>query len=311
MKEQLKTYLKKIVQIPYKAIFIIDIMALILTPYVLKNLPTTHPLSLAGYLLSAYALTVTIANEKRIIQHIKYLLEHDKLTLWRYFKKLMRKNKYTARYIESREFRAEISLYTGLAINLFYAFLKGMTGMYYQSAWLWSLGIYYFIFALIRFFLMRNVRVNSREHDKTATHSRQWRTYRNCGILMFLMNVTMTGLAVQMVWQNRANSYNRAIVILSAAYTFYSFITTFYGMLVFRKEKNAILSASKNLTFAGAVMSMYSLQTTMIMAFGSEDDAGFRMMMNATMGAVVMLAVLAIAISMIVKGNRQLRQIKL
>ncbi|WP_028506162.1 hypothetical protein [Ruminococcus sp. FC2018] len=40
----------------------------------------------------------------------------------------MRKNKYTRRYLESKDFHAEASLYTGFAINLFFACSKGATG---------------------------------------------------------------------------------------------------------------------------------------------------------------------------------------
>lgn len=46
-------------------------------------------------------------------------------------------------YLNDKEFRAKISLYTGLGINCFYALFKCGTGIMFRSAWLWAIEIYY------------------------------------------------------------------------------------------------------------------------------------------------------------------------
>ena len=38
--------------------------------------------------------------------------------------------------MESADFRAEISLYSGLTANLIFAVFKGVSGVYYRSTWL-------------------------------------------------------------------------------------------------------------------------------------------------------------------------------
>lgn len=56
------------------------------------------------------------------------------------------------------------------------------------------------------------------------------------------------------------------------------------NLVKFRKVGNPILSASKAISFAGALMSVLALQTAMISRFG-EGDEYFRMKMNIITGS--------------------------
>ena len=295
--------LKRLLFLPYKLILLIDVTAAPLIVYALSSLGPTRPISLAAYLLSAYALTVTVVNFKGIVRRLKALATGDELAVVRGVKALMRRNRYTARYLESREFRAETALYAGLSFDLLYAAVKGSSGLYYHSAWLISIGIYYLVFALIRFFLTRRVKASRAVSDK----QNEWRTYRTCGIMLFAMNITMGGMAVQMVMQNKANQYSQTLVILSAAYTFYIFTLAIVNMVHFHRKSSVILSASKIVAFVGAVMSMYSLQTAMLATFSDGTDSAFRQKANALMGGAVILITLSAAVFMIVKGTLRLR----
>jgi NADH:ubiquinone oxidoreductase subunit 6 (subunit J) len=112
-------------------------------------------------------------------------------------------------------------------------------------------------------------------------------------------------MAVQMVVKNAAEQYSQTLVILSAAYTFYIFISAVVKVIQFRKLSSPVLSASKDLTLAGAVMSMYTLQTAMLAAFDEEERAGYRLRMNAITGAAVTVIVLTISVTMIINSSRR------
>ena len=296
--------LKALLFLPYKLILLLDLIAAPLIVYALSSLSETHPISLAAYLISAYALTVTAVNFKGIVRRLRELAKGDELALVRGVKALMRRNRYTARYLESREFRAETALYAGLCFDLLYAAIKGGSGLYYHSAWLISIGIYYLVFALIRFFLTRRVKASRTASDK----QNEWRTYRTCGVMLFAMNITMGGMAVQMVKQNKANQYSQTLVILSAAYTFYIFTLAIVNVVRFHRKISVILSASKIVAFVGAVMSMYSLQTAMLATFSDGTDDDFRRTANSMTGIAVAAITLTAAVYMIVKGTLALRR---
>ena len=284
----------------YKYIVITDKSALILTVFALKKLPPADPISVFAYLLSSYVLVTTIINLKPMLRRAKQLATGDELALVRIIKAKMRAHETTRRWLEEKDFRAEVSLRSGLCMNLFYAVLKWSSGLYYHSAWLISVGVYYLIFALIRFVLLRNDRCSD------SSESSRIKAYRSCGIMLFAMNAAMAGMAVQMVVSDRADQYSKTLVILSAAYTFYMFTLAAVNMVKFRKSKNRILTAAKDMSFVGAVMSMFSLQTSMLATFSGDNERYFRRLMNALMGGAVTLTVLIISVMMMIRSAREL-----
>ena len=302
--------MKKLLYPPLKIIAAVDIISLPLVIIALNALSSTNPVSLAAYILSAYGLTVTVINFKRLTHRIRELITGDELALVRRVKSFMMRHKYTRLYLESVEFRAEAALYMGLAVNMCYAVFKGAMGVAYSSPWLWSMGIYYFFLGGIRFFLMRSVRKRAVRKNNPDIKLHELKTYRLCGCLIMVLDLAAAGMAIQMIWQNKSGEYSSAVVIISAAYTFYSFILSVYNAAAFRKRNNAILSAAKDLALTGAFMSMFSLQTSMLHTFGGSDEASFRRIMNSVTGGAVMAATIGIAAYMIISGTRKINSLQ-
>jgi len=305
---KIKESVKKALFPPAKALLVIDLLTVILLIFALGFPQFARYSAYVIYLFSVYALTVTIIGIKRLVQYIKLLVKNDRIPVVVQLNKLLHKSKFLGRYIDDKDFRAEISLYAGLAINLLYGVFKGATGALYDSPWLWSMGIYYLAIGGIRFMLMRGIGKQLQTGDTAAVKLHEYRIYRRCGVMMLFMNITVAGLAIQMIWQNKANEYSRTVVIISAAYTFYSFILAFVNMISFRKRNNAILLAAKDLTFCGAVMSMLSLQTSMLYAFDESRD-GFRQMFNSITGGFVIAIVLGISTYMMIHGTRKIKML--
>lgn len=307
----MKQTLLKMLKPRNKVIILIDILAIPLTIYALKALSSTSPVSVIAYVFSAYALTVTVVNFRRLVHRTKELVTGDELALVRGIKSIMRKNQYTKRYLESTDFRAEVALYIGLAINMVFAGYKGIYGIITNSAWVFSIGVYYLFLAVIRFVMMLNVqRRNHSEHKGIDRKLHEYRTYRLSGCMVMVLNLAVMGMAIQMIWQNQANRYSRSAVIISATYTFYCFISSVANVVSFRRRNNAILTAAKDLNMIGAAVSMYSLQTSMLYAFSSGNDEHFRRMMNTVTGIAVSVIVLGIATVMIIFGTKQIRQLE-
>lgn len=126
---------------------------------------------------------------------------------------------------------------------------------------------------------------------------------------MFLLNVAMGAMIVQMIWKNEGYEYPGYVIYLSAMYAFYSFISAIINLVKFRKIGNPILSASKVINFAGTLMSVLALQTAMISRFG-EGDEYFRMKMNMITGSCVLIITVFMAVYLIVRGQSALNQLK-
>ena len=301
-------FYKRFLNPPPTVIFLCFITAMPLVIFSLICLDSSHPVSMISYLYSAYAFAVLCIGFPKLIKRTKELIHGDEVKAIVAFRRFMNKHKYTRLYLNDRQFRAKTALYTGFVINLLYAAFRCAAGAYYRSAWLWAIGIYYVMLGVIRFVLLKNVRITDKqEHDgKRKIH--EYKSYRTCGIMLFLLNGAMLGMTVQMIWQNKGYEYPGFFIYISAMYTFYCFISSIYNAVTFAKRKNPILSAAKNLSLAGALMSLFALQTAMLTAFGS-DQADLVLLMNTVTGLTVCAFVFAMGFMMIIKANKNLKKL--
>ena len=262
----MKKFKDMIFKMLFPPVWIIALSSLIGFPLVifsLKFLSSTNPISYLSYVLSAYALTVLCANFLKVQRRCKELIHGDEVKAIVSFRKFMNRYKYTSMYLNDREFRARVSLYSGLFINMFYAVFKCATGAIFSSAWLWAIGIYYVMLSAIRFMLLRNVHITDKKEHTLERKIHEYRSARLCGIMMLALNMVMFGMTVQMIWQNRGYEYKGYIIYISAMYAFYCFINAVVNVVKFARINNAILSSAKMLSLAGALMSMFALQTAM------------------------------------------------
>lgn len=274
----------------------------------LKFLSETNPVCYVSYVLSAYAFTALCANFPRAKKRCKELIHGNEVKIIVRFRRFMNSYKYTSMYLNNREFRARFSLYSGLAVNMFYAVFKCATGAVFRSAWLWAIGIYYVMLSLIRFTLLRNVRITDKKEHNAERKIHEYRSSRVCGIMMFALNIAMTGMTVQMIWRNRGYEYKGYIIYISAMYAFYCLINAIVNVVKFSKINNPILSSAKIISLAGALMSMFALQTAMFSAFGGGES--YQRLMNTITGGVVCTAVLGMAVFTIVWSNRNLKSLE-
>ncbi len=273
----------------------------------LSYLSSTNPFACVSYLLSAYALTVLCVNFSRIKKRFSELIHGDEIKAVAAFRGFMSRYKYTAMYLNDREFRAKVSLCAGLAVNGFYAVFKCATGAIYRSAWLWAIGIYYVILGLIRFTLLKNVSITDRQEPSRERKIHEYKSARICGIMMLALNAAMSGMTIQMVLQNRFYEYKGYIIYISAAYAFYCLIAAIVNVVKFAKINNPLLSAAKTISLASALMSIFALQTAMFSSFGGGEE--FQRLMNSIVGGAVCFSVICMAAFMVIRANYKLKQL--
>ncbi|MBQ7875270.1 MAG: hypothetical protein IJ306_08975 [Oscillospiraceae bacterium] len=252
-----------------------------------------HPAAYAIYAVSAYALTVFCALLAVVIP--------------RQYKKA--KNKIYAhpfgnRYMTDAAYKVRVSLYISLGLNLAYAFFKLGAGMVYSSTWLGAVGLYYAILAVMRFSLLRYMHSDSEK--QSILH--EYKKYRFCGILMLITNLSLSGIVFQMVWKGESYEYPGVLIFVVAAYTFYAVTISIIDIVRFRKYKSPVLSASKAIRFAAAVVSLLTLETAMLAQFGGDEYSDT--LMTALTGAGVCIIVLAVSVYMIINSTKEIKKLK-
>lgn len=272
--------------------FLMVIASVLLLLYSLGYQDAIPAIAYASYGFSAYTLTVVALKIPLLLRKIK---------------KGLYENQYSSRYLTEADLRAKVSLYAGFAINAAYAVLKFVSGIYFHSLWLGAIAIYYMILSSIRFGLVKCEYAGMKWQDEKEQRKQDLNIYRRCGYLMFLLNIAVAALVVQMVWQNKSFTYPGLLIYATAAYTFYCFTMAIINLVKYRKLERPVMSAAKMISFACALMSMLGLQTALLTEFGA-DQPIFTRTMNSLTGGVVCIAIFMLAIKMIKRAGRELNR---
>ena len=250
-----------------------------------------------------------------VIAYISYVLAAYTLTVWcfkipkiiKYFKTFKDENKYARRWQDDTRLRVNVSLYGSLAWNALYGLFQLWLGFYHHTFWFYSLGAYYICLGVMRFFLARHTtRYAPGERMQT-----ELKKYRACGIVFLVMNLALALIIFFMVYWNRTFEHHMITAIAMAAYTFTALTTAIINVIKYRKYNSPVFSASKAISLAAALVSMLTLESTMLTTFGdgTMTATAQKWMLGATGGAISVLIV-ATAIYMIVIGTKKLKQLK-
>lgn len=290
--ERMKRVLKKMI-FPKSAVVIISVpVAAALLIYTFLYEEDYSPVAYVSYILSAYSLIIVCARFTRIPRGI--------------FTAVLHRNPYIHRYLTDIPFKTHVSLYLSLGLNLLFVVMKMFYGVRYQSVWFGTLAVYYMMLAMMRFLLLRHVRQNAIGKELIS----ELRQYRLCGMILLLMNIALSGVVILVVKKNESFHYAGYLIYVVAMYAFYNIISAVRDVVKYRKFNSPVMSASKAVKLATALVSMLSLETAMLMQFDAgKNPPAFRRVMTAATGGCVCMIVLVIAVFMIVQSTKQLKKL--
>lgn len=253
---------------------------------------TESAIAIISYVLAAYTLTVWCFK-------IPYLI--------RFFKAFKNENKYAKKWREDARLRVNVSLYGSLAWNALYGLFQLWLGFYHRTFWFCSLGAYYICLGVMRFFLLRHT-TRYAPGEKMQT---EFKKYRTCGIAFLLMNLALTLIIFFMVYFGRTFEHHMITAIAMAAYTFTALTAAIINVIKYRKYKSPVYSASKAISLAAAIVSMLTLEATMLTTFGDGTmTAADRKFMLFATGGVISALIVATAIYMIAVGTKRLKELQ-
>lgn len=289
--------MKKIFVLKPLPTVLIALPSFLLVIYVLANVREQSLICYIAYLMSAYSLIIVITGFGGIVRAVRSGIRALPLV------KKLYSIPIGERYMEDAMFRTQVALYQGLFINTVYAVIKLLSGVIYHSVWMVALAVYYIFLILLRASLAEYVR-----HYRIGTDiRREFRRYRSCGVILLLMNLALIAIVGLIVYRNAYFYYPGYLIYLIAFYCFYSIITAIVNVVRSRKHGSPVMSAAKVITLTTAAVSMLSLTTAMLATFGNQDE-GFRKLMTSLVGGGVCMTVFGMALFMILRANRSIRQ---
>lgn len=232
-----------------------------------------------SYGVSAYTLTVVCASSP---------------VLFRKIKELKNSNRFMKRYFSDADYKAAVNLNIGLALNTGYSVFKFVSGFIYSSFWFGAEAVYYIVLSVIRFSLVKRLKI------KNKTDSRK--VFRLCGILLLILNTAMSGIIIQILFQNETYLYPGFVIYATAAFTFWRLISSIVELFKKSKSNLSAVSAAKFVNLSASLMSLFALQTAMLSQFNSEGLSSD--IMNTATGIAVSASVMSVAVYMIIRGNK-------
>ncbi|MDD6156015.1 MAG: hypothetical protein PUB52_03275 [Lachnospiraceae bacterium] len=228
----------------------------------------------------------------------------------RWFCKHVFKNPHAADHLSVREVGDYVSLTTGFGINLFMSILKMVFGVIYASGWLISIGIYYLLLSGIRFMLLFREWRSTYKENATEHRIYDIKSYRFCGILVFVLNWLLLGMGIPMIYQNPNREYSNFLMVALVIYAVYNLFVAIMNSIRFFKIHNPILTAAKRVSLVTALVSGFSLESAWVAKYGVPKDFLLSRLVNSITGSVVGFFIFVIACSMIIQANFELRKMR-
>ena len=259
--------------------------------------------------------SMTLLGTESVLSYISYVLAAYTLTAWcvkipdviRFFKAFKSENKYAKRWWGDARLRVNVLLYSSLVWNVLYGALQLWLGVYHHTFWFGSFGVYYICLGIMRFLLARHT---SQYAPGERMHSELIK-YRACGIVFLVMNLALALIVFFMIYWNRSLPHHMITAIAMAAYTFTAFTVAIVNVVKYKKYSSPVFSASKAISLAAALVSMLTLESTMLTAFGNETmDAVTQKIMLGVTGGVILICIIIMAIHMIARASRQLKELE-
>lgn len=215
-------------------------------------------------------------------------------------------NRYASRYLTDPVFRTHVSLYISLGINLLYAAVNAVSAAVYSTAWFGIFAVYYTIMAVMRFLLLRYMHRNAIGQSRFGELKRS----RLCAYILMFVNLILTGAVLMMVTFDRGFSYRGILIYVMAMYTFYITVSAVIDLFRYRKLGSPVMSVSKIIKFAQALVSMLFLETAMFAQFGGDMAPEYQRLMIMLTGGGIALIVVIMAVYVIVRSTEEIRKMR-
>ena len=288
---------KKLIRLLYPPVWIIALLVTICTValiYTFVGKYETHPVAYFTYVISFYTLTTVV------MRCIKTFPD-----IYRKIKGGVYKNPTGNRLMTDMKFRTHVSLYGSLGVNLLYVTLNVVLGFLYHTSWFFVLAFYYTILAVMRFLLLRFVnRVGIGEN-----RFKELRRSRLCGYILLSVNLALSGAVLMILYQNKGYEYHGILIYVMAAYTFYITTVAIINLIKYKKLGSPVMSMTKIISMAAALVSMLSLETAMLSEFGKDMSEENKRLMIMLTGAGVSVCIITMAVYSIIKNSSEIKKI--
>ena len=176
--------------------------------------------------------------------------------------------------------------FLSLTVNIAFGGYNIVIGCVTHSWWLLTVGTYYAVLSVVRYTVLRSKKENT-AFIKQFT-----------GILLMVMTLPLVGTVVLATVQDRGTVYHEIVMITIAVYAFTKITLASINLAKSMRNASVKLKILRNISFADAFVSIFSLQRSMLVSFGEMEENTIRIMNIAT-GSAVYIIVLFLGLNLL------------
>lgn len=204
------------------------------------------------------------------------------------------------RLIQEQRFRAVCSAAISLLVNILYAFYHVALGVVNQSLWFITMFAYYVILIAMRLSAV----LCERKHKSSAPEDTEYFVVKLCGGLLVLLSFILAGIVYISLSQNVAVKHHEIVMISIATYTFCKITAAVIKAIRQRTNTAPLLTVIRTIGYAEVAASILTLQRSMLVSFGTMDNADIDLM-NGLTGLAVCLFILLLGIFTILRSSKE------
>lgn len=197
--------------------------------------------------------------------------------------------------------RIVLIAFASFIINTVYSAVNLLLGVSQKSYWFITVGTYYFILSLMRFYIILSAkRINE---DKITGSYYPIRLFT--GLMLILSGFVLCGSVYLSIYYEVTKSQHEILVITMAVYAFTKITLAIINFVKRNKLNSPVLSLIRNIGLADAAVSIFSLQKTMLVSFQGMSETEIDIM-NGCTGTAVWILVALIGVGIIHKDKKNL-----
>lgn len=174
-------------------------------------------------------------------------------------------------------------------INLAFALYNCVLGIASYSWWFIAVGAYYIILSIMRITIIA-FSAKNRKNERFIM--------RFSGIMIFVLSIVLCGIVYMTINQFGAVKYHEIAMITIALYAFIKLTLAIYEFVKSRKNHRPYIKTLRSIAFADSVVSIYSLQRSMLVSFEGMSEANI-ILFNTLSGIGLCLIVICIGLNLI------------
>ncbi len=175
-----------------------------------------------------------------------------------------------------------------LCCNLLYSFYTAGLGLSTVSWWFLALSAYYILLSVMRFAVLLWVGKGKKDHFIP----------RFTGWVLMGLSVVLAGLTYMSMDSKNAPKHHEIVMITMALYAFLKITLAIMNLIKAGKMPSPALRTLRNIGFADALASIFSLQRSMLVSFGEMSEMNITLF-NALTGTAVYLLVFLTGLNLI------------